>query len=43
VLGADGCGEHRFSTTLAKFEVDAAAYRAAVGKNGGAPPTCKTK
>jgi cell division protein YceG involved in septum cleavage len=43
VLAADGCGEHTFSTTLAKFEADAAAYRAAVSKNGGAPPTCKTK
>ncbi|HWW91272.1 MAG TPA: endolytic transglycosylase MltG [Solirubrobacteraceae bacterium] len=43
VLAADGCGEHSFSTTLAKFEADAAAYRAAVGKNGGAPPSCKSK
>src|SRR3984893_14689477 len=43
VLAADGCGEHTFSTTLAKFEADAAAYQAAVTKNGGAPPTCKTK
>jgi cell division protein YceG involved in septum cleavage len=41
VLAADGCGEHVFSTTLAKFEADAAAYRATVKKNGGAPPTCK--
>jgi UPF0755 protein len=41
VLAADGCGEHTFSTSLAKFEADAAAYRAAVKKNGGAPPTCK--
>jgi UPF0755 protein len=43
VLAADGCGEHTFSTTLAKFEADAAAYQGAVRKNGGAPPTCKTK
>jgi UPF0755 protein len=43
VLAADGCGEHTFSTTLAKFEADAAAYQGAVKKNGGAPPTCKTK
>jgi uncharacterized YceG family protein len=43
VLGADGCGEHVFSTSLARFEADAAAYQAAVKKNGGAPPTCKTK
>jgi cell division protein YceG involved in septum cleavage len=41
VLAADGCGEHTFSTTLAKFEADAAAYQAAVKKNGGAPPSCK--
>jgi UPF0755 protein len=41
VLAPDGCGEHTFSTTLAKFEADAAAYQAAVKKNGGAPPTCK--
>jgi UPF0755 protein len=43
VLAADGCGEHTFSTSLAKFEADAAAYQGAVGKNGGSPPTCKTK
>jgi len=41
VLAADGCGEHVFSSTLAQFEADAAAYHAAVVKNGGAPPTCK--
>jgi uncharacterized YceG family protein len=41
VLAADGCGEHTFATTLAKFEADAAAYQAAVKRNGGAPPTCK--
>ena len=43
VLAADGCGEHTFSTTYAQFERDAAAYRAAVTKNGGRPPTCKGK
>jgi UPF0755 protein len=43
VLAADGCGEHTFSTSLAKFEADAAAYRAAVKGNGGASPSCKTK
>jgi UPF0755 protein len=43
VLAADGCGEHTFSTTLAKFEADAAAYQSAVSKNAGAAPTCKTK
>jgi UPF0755 protein len=41
VLAPDGCGEHVFSTTLAKFEADAAAYQAALKKNGGAPPACK--
>jgi cell division protein YceG involved in septum cleavage len=43
VAGADGCGEQVFSTTLAQFEQNAAAYRAAVSKNGGNPPTCKSK
>jgi len=43
VAGADGCGEQVFSMTQAKFEVNAAAYRAAVQKNGGHPPTCKKK
>jgi UPF0755 protein len=43
VAGADGCGEHVFSTTLAAFEANAAAYQAAVKKNGGQPPTCKKK
>jgi uncharacterized YceG family protein len=41
VAGADGCGEQVFSTTQAAFEVNAAAYQAAVKKNGGHPPTCK--
>jgi UPF0755 protein len=43
VAGADGCGEQVFSTTYAQFEVDAAAYDAAVKKNGGKPPVCKKK
>jgi len=43
VAGADGCGEQVFSTTDAQFEVDAAAYDAAVKKNGGKPPVCKKK
>jgi UPF0755 protein len=43
VAAADGCGEHTFSTTFAQFERNAAAYRAAVKKNGGHPPTCKRK
>jgi UPF0755 protein len=41
VAAADGCGEQAFSTTYAQFELDAAAYRAAVKRNGGRPPTCK--
>ncbi len=41
VAGADGCGEQVFSNTLAEFEVHSAAYKAAVEKNGGHPPSCK--
>jgi UPF0755 protein len=41
VAGADGCGEQVFSNTLAEFEVNAAAYKAAVARNGGKPPVCK--
>jgi UPF0755 protein len=43
VLAADGCGEHRFSTTATQFEADAAAYQAAVKKHGGSPPPCKKR
>jgi UPF0755 protein len=43
VAAADGCGEQVFSTTLAEFEANAAAYHAAVAKNGGHPPSCKKK
>jgi UPF0755 protein len=43
VAGADGCGEQVFSRTLAEFEVNAAAYHAAVARAGGHPPTCKRK
>jgi UPF0755 protein len=43
VAGADGCGEQVFSTTDAQFERDAAAYDAAVKKNGGKPLVCKKK
>jgi UPF0755 protein len=43
VAGADGCGEQLFSRTLAEFETHAAAYQAAVRRNGGRPPTCKKK
>jgi cell division protein YceG involved in septum cleavage len=40
VAGANGCGEQVFSNTLAEFEANAAAYKAAVARNGGRPPTC---
>ncbi len=43
VAGADGCGELLFSTTYAQFEANAAAYRAALRRNGGNTPTCKRK
>jgi UPF0755 protein len=43
VLAADGCGEHVFSRTLAEFERNAAAYRAALAHNRGNPPACKGK
>jgi uncharacterized YceG family protein len=41
VAGADGCGEQVFSNTLAEFEANAAAYKAAVARAGGHPPACK--
>jgi UPF0755 protein len=43
VAGADGCGEQVFSTSYAKFEQDAAAYREALRKNGGRVPACHKK
>jgi cell division protein YceG involved in septum cleavage len=43
VAGADGCGEQVFSDTETEFEADVSAYREAVAKNGGRPPTCKHK
>ncbi len=43
VAGADGCGELAFSTGLAQFERDAAAYREALAANGGRVPTCTRK
>lgn len=43
VAAADGCGEQVFSTSLAAFEANAAAYQAAVRRNGGQPPICKQK
>jgi UPF0755 protein len=41
VAGADGCGEQMFSNTSAEFEVNVAAYQAAVQRGGGHPPTCR--
>ena len=43
VAGADGCGEQVFSTTFAQFERNVAAYQAAVSRNGGRPPACKSR
>jgi UPF0755 protein len=43
VAAADGCGEHVFSTSLAAFEKNAAAYQAALRANGGRLPACKKK
>jgi UPF0755 protein len=43
VAAADGCGEHVFSTSLAAFEANAAAYQAALKANGGRLPNCKKK
>jgi UPF0755 protein len=43
VLAPDGCGEHVFSRSLAEFERDAAAYRAALRAHAGHLPACKRK
>ena len=43
VAAPDGCGEHAFSSSYARFQADAAAYRAAVKRSGGHLPTCKRK
>lgn len=43
VLGADGCGEHVFSSTYARFREDAAAYERALAQGGGHLPACKQK
>jgi UPF0755 protein len=43
VAGADGCGEQVFSDTAAEFEANVAAYRAAVQRSGGRPPTCRRR
>ncbi|MFI5003669.1 MAG: endolytic transglycosylase MltG [Solirubrobacterales bacterium] len=41
VNGADGCGDLVFSETSAAFERNAAAYQAALSRNGGRVPTCR--
>jgi UPF0755 protein len=43
VAAPDGCGEHVFSSSYTRFQADAAAYHAALKRNGGHPPTCKRK
>jgi UPF0755 protein len=43
VAAPDGCGEHVFSSTYAQFAADAAAYQAALRRNGGHLPACKKK
>jgi UPF0755 protein len=43
VLGADGCGQHVFSATYARFREDVAAYDRALARNRGHLPACKRK
>jgi UPF0755 protein len=43
VAAPDGCGAHVFSSSYARFQADAAAYQAALRRNGGHLPTCKRK
>jgi len=43
VLGADGCGEHVFSATYARFREHVAAYDRALKRHGGHLPACKRK
>jgi UPF0755 protein len=43
VAAPDGCGEHRFSASEARFQADVAAYRAALQRNGGHLPACKRR
>jgi UPF0755 protein len=43
VNAPNGCGALVFSNTAAQFEAHAAAYQAAVARNGGRPPTCARK
>jgi uncharacterized YceG family protein len=40
VAAPDGCGEHVFSSSYARFLADAARYQAAVRRNGGRLPSC---
>jgi uncharacterized YceG family protein len=40
VAAPDGCGEHVFSTTYAKFLHNVAEYQRALAANGGRVPTC---
>jgi UPF0755 protein len=43
VLAADGCGEHVFASTYARFREDVAAYESALHSNGGHLPACTHK
>lgn len=43
VAAPDGCGAHVFSSSYARFQADAAAYEAALRRNGGHLPTCTRK
>jgi UPF0755 protein len=40
VLGADGCGEHVFSSTYSRFRENVAAYERAIARGGGHLPAC---
>jgi len=41
VAAPDGCGEHVFAATLARFRADVAAYDAALRRGGGHLPACR--
>jgi UPF0755 protein len=43
VAAPDGCGEHVFASSYARFQAAAAAYQAALRRNGGHLPACKKK
>ena len=43
VAAPDGCGEHVFSATYARFREDVAAYDRALALGGGHLPACKRK